>query len=449
MGIFCQPNGLRSTFCTRRRYETPCDSYFQCLLEFQEFGRRNPRDPGPTPQHRPGHVYCFQTAVLRTNRQISKEAEHVFYHTNRFVFIKHHYNLLKEFRHLPELFEKEGIKEFFERRGFPILATSQTARVFKHCSMEVSLGVRSNAPDSVPKEVRWNSRKENILRKGSWFMIAHEDLQQLCKIILEVQQCLYGTYRHTILVDVVNRVDQRRIRPKDGPIPLDANVQRLLEPFRRLHSIGKIIILGDVNGQYKSEIVASMMKGPPTAEVMINTACTTKAEGDEASHNGDFSSAVSAYEKAHSDIEAGHQPQFPLALVAKGKYAGRKISSAKEHLTFTLRLDMMMALLKLGEYRNASNWARMELLGSKGVISNAEFARMSYLSSQARRALGQSQLAFYELTEAVLRDPGNEAMAADLGNMTANVLVNSTAVLQWASSPRIQGVDRRGNTGQT
>lgn len=320
--------------------------------------------------------------------------------------------------------------------------------------MDVFLGLLSNAVGAVPLETWWNSGKVNESRTGNGFMIAHDDLQQLCKVTLEVHECLYGTYprsrNHTILlVDVVNRVDQRRTYLKDCSIPLDAKVKRLLDPFRRLHSIGQIVISGDVNEQYKSEIVASMMKEPPTAEVIINMACATKAEGDEAFHNEDFSSSVSAYEKAHSDIEAGHQPWLPSALVARGRYAGVPISSAKDHLTFTLRLDMVAALLKLREYRNASNWGRMELLGPKGVISNAEFARMWHLKSQASRALGQSEVAYHELVQAVLQDPGNKDMAADLGDMTANVLMNSTAILQWASLHRIQGVGRRGNAGQT
>lgn len=310
--------------------------------------------------------------------------------------------------------------------------------------MDVFLGTLSNPLDFILLEAWWDSGKGNQKRIGNVFMIACDDLEKLCSVILEVHQYLYGTYLrsrdHTVLlVDVVNCGDQGRTCLKDGSIPLDAKVQRLLKPFKRLHSISKIHISGDMNEQYRSEIVASMMKEPPTAEVMIDMACATKADGDEASRNGDCASSVSAYEKAHSDIEAGHQPSFPFALVAKGRYAGGLVSSAKEHLTFTLRLDIVAALLKLGEYRNASNWGSMELLVHEGVISNAEFARMWQLRSQASTALGRSKVAYHELVQAVLLQPKNKDMAADLGNMTANVLVSSTALLRWASSDRKEG----------
>lgn len=130
-------------------------------------------------------------------------------------------------------------------------------------------------------------------------MIACEDLQQLCRVILEVHHCLYGinfpSRDHTIvIVDVVNRGDQMRTCSKDCSIPMNARVQRLLEPFRRLYYIGNVIITGQVNEEHTNDIVASMMEVPLVAEDMINTACATKAQIDEAFHNKNSPSSVSA-----------------------------------------------------------------------------------------------------------------------------------------------------------
>lgn len=362
--------------------------------------------------------------------------------------IVHFYNLAPPFSHLPELFEKEGIREIFEQRGFPIIAMDQAARDFKYYAMEVFAGQVVNAGKSVPTERWWTREERKGWREGSMFMIASDDIRKFCRVILELHRHIYGSSPRSqdhsvVLIDVVTRGDQLTTCLDDGSIPVIAKVQRLLEPFRRLHSIGKVVIAGQIDDQYNSETVAIMMKEPPTSAEMIHTACATKAKGDEAFRNKDFPSSLSAYEKAYDDIEAGHQPSSPFTCITEGKYAGVHVLSAEKHLLFTLRMKIVATLLQLHEYENALNWADMTLYYSQNVVSKRESARFLHLKSQASRGLGLSEAALSDLVQAVLDDPDNKEVAADLGVLTANALKSSAAKIKWTPSSTISRVNRR------
>lgn len=81
---------------------------------------------------------------------------------------------------------------------------------------------------------------------------------------------------------------------------------------------------------------------------MMNAACTTKAEVDEALCNEDFPSSVSMYEKAYSGNIAGHQLSPPLARTIHESRVSD--SSAKQNLSFTLVVlppDIVAALRQL------------------------------------------------------------------------------------------------------
>lgn len=409
----------------------------------QEVKRSEPADINPRFEYWPGHLYNFQTAILSTNRQINKEAGHVLYSSNIFVSITHHYNVQPSLRHLTELFRKEGTKDVFEQRGYPILATGQAAREFKHYAMDVFPGKLPNVLDSPKLEKEWNNGKRKEWREVDVFMIACEDLQQLCMVILEINRCLYGasdiSRTYTLLfIDVLDGGNQLRTGLKE----------RLLEPFRRLHSIGYVSIAGEISEEYKSDIVASMRKEPPTAEDVIQTACATKAEGDKAFRNKNLMLSLSEYEKTYSDIEAGHQFAFAPALISNGKYAGLLFSRAKEHLLFTLCLNIIAVLLHLRAYQHAYNWGRVEQDTRKDLVSKTDFARLWHLRSQASQALGQSEAAYAELVHAVFLNPHDRDMAADLGSLTVNVLTSSAVTMKWTSSSRVWRYNSRDGAGQ-
>lgn len=131
---------------------------------------------------------------------------------------------------------------------------------------------------------------------------------------------------------------------------MTAKVQRPLKPFRRLYNIDDAVTAIQVNEQHKNENVASMTKKPPPTAVedMMNAACTTKAEVDEALCNEDFPPSVSMYDKAYSRIIAGHQLPLPLTRTTRGSRVS--VSSAKQNLLFTLVVlppDIVAALRQL------------------------------------------------------------------------------------------------------
>ena len=406
--------------------------------------------PGANPrfQYRPGHRYNFQTAILTTNQQINKEAGHILYHSNLFVSLTHHYNPAPAFKHITKLFEKEDIKDLLEQRGYPILATGQVARDFKHYAMDVFSGELPNVLDAPKLEKWWNNGKRKEWREVDVFMIACEDIQQLCTVILEVNRCLYGasdiSRTHTLIfIDVLDRGNQLRSGLKDGSIPIGAKEQRLLEPFRRLHSIGYVSIAGEISERYKSDIAASMKKEPPTAEEVIHTACATKAEGDKAFRKKNLVLSVAKYEKACNDIEAGHRSAFAPATIANGKYARLLFSKAKEHLLFTLRVNIIAVLLHLREYQHAHNWGKVEQDTRKDLVSKADFARLWHLRSSASIGLGKLEIAHAELVQAVALKPHDRDMAADLGSLIVNALSSSAATINWTASSMVWRFDDR------
>lgn len=91
--------------------------------------------------YQPTYTYRFQPAILRCNRQINEEATAVFHNTNLFISISHNYSHISP--------ENPGrmcslLEHYCEQEGLPILASIQSARLFKYFAMEIYFGKTLN-----------------------------------------------------------------------------------------------------------------------------------------------------------------------------------------------------------------------------------------------------------------------------------------------------------------
>ena len=338
-----------------------------------------------------------------------------------------------------------GLKDIFEQRGFPILAMYETARKFKHYAMEIKVGGLLIEPSGQS----WQPAKLKDRRSCQMFMIACDDFEQFCGVVLYINQFLripngYSTSTKIFLclyVDIIAPDYQNPIPPKnDTAVP--SSIQRLLEPLRRLHGIDAVVIKGAVSETYKENVKRSIMRKAPTADEMITTACALKTEGDDAFHSADFWSSVYAYEKAISMIEAVRQPRYCSALVKEGSYSGWLVLNAVQHLHYKLHLDIVSAFLLLHEYHRAHNWTMVELwsrtglMWNTGAVSDDEVAQLWYLKAQASKGLGKIDRAHHELKWALMLAPYSKDIVAEFGNLTLEALRTSRANMMWARSSR-------------
>lgn len=335
-----------------------------------------------------------------------------------------------------------GLKDIFEQRGFPILAMDETARDFKHYAMELMVG-------GILIEESWRPAKPENWRRCQMFMIACDDLEQFCGVVLYINHFLsipdsYSASTRILLclsVDIIAQDYQKPI-PSKNDTAVPSSIQRLLEPLRRLHGVGGVLIKGPASEIYKGKIRRSVMRGAPTADEMITTACTLKTEGDDAFRSADFWSSVYAYEKAISEIEAVQQPYPCSALVKEGSYSGWLVLNAVQHLHNKLRLDVVSAFVRLHEYHRAHNWTMVELWSrtgltwNTGAVSDTEVAELWYLKAQASKGLGKIDRAHHELERALVLAPYSKDIAADFGNLTLHALRTSKAKMMWARSSR-------------
>lgn len=334
-----------------------------------------------------------------------------------------------------------GLRGIFEQRGFPILTTDETVRDFKHLAMGIQvLGERTRRSRSGQL---WKQTKPEDW--GSWqiFMIACDDLEQFCGVVLYISHYMrMPTYYSRLIemhlgltVDIVAQ-DYHSPLPLKNDTAVQPSIQRLLEPLRRLHKVYTVLIRGPASETYKENVKKSIMREAPTAEEMITTACELKALGEDAFRKADFRSCVYTYEKAISDLEAGCQLCDPSTLVTEGKYSGSRVSKASRHLYFMLQLDLVTALLRLQSYDRAHNWTMVEAQMGGGVTSDAELAQMWYLRAQASREMGIIDRAHDELAQAVTLQPDRNDMAADFGRLTIEAFRSSKATMRWKLSSR-------------
>lgn len=253
------------------------------------------------------YAYQFHPSILCTNRQIEREASHVLYAENLLVRVSSCGRSLSA-----GTFGACG-----GGHAVPILAEGHHAERFSRHVMEFIM-LRDYAA---------SSSSENC------FVIAREDLPRFCwALLVKNLEWDEPLSRLTFAIEVRHYVDvpaaqgeaaaksQNKVEGQacvddavgveenaatdatDVIIPNDSvqkgtkctehQTRRLLEPFRRLHSVQAVHIEGPISGQYKASLLASMC-GPGPSDQELFDAASAKLEDAMLTYDaGDVSSAV-------------------------------------------------------------------------------------------------------------------------------------------------------------
>ena len=135
-------------------------------------------------------------------------------------------------------------------------------------------------------------------------------------------------------------------------------LRNLLDPFKLLYEVENLHIKGKVNEQYKQSVVSSATQPEPTVAEIINAASAIKIRGDEAFLKHEFDLALSLYTSALSEIQVNHYRLEYTGDLTTGDYAGMSTAHAVRTFKIRIHANLAAALVKVGEYRRATDHAR-------------------------------------------------------------------------------------------
>ena len=153
-------------------------------------------------------MYHFHPAILAVSRQINQEAGRTL-RENLFVKIETEY--------------VGGTKLY----GLPIVAEDDSASRVTYCASELTLVWYPETCDSGPL----------------FYMFAGDDMTIFCRILSRSD--LFG---RSLSIAIT------------GIAPTTTRILQLLEPFRRLHSMASVRITGQIDVEYKLDLIAKFQR---------------------------------------------------------------------------------------------------------------------------------------------------------------------------------------------
>lgn len=311
------------------------------------------------------YEYRFHPSILRTNRQIEREASRVLYTENLLIRVSSS--------------GRNSSSGAFGGNGkghaLPILATEDHAKRFTRHVMEIVM-----LRDYVPNFATWDGSRyfENC------FIIASDDLPRFCWILfvnnsqgweedeLLSRLALAVEIRHDMDVSTtqgetttgngsnfeyeVHNEDKAKLEGEaasGGSLPndriqtstscSDIQIRRLLEPLRRLHSIQVVHIEGPVSEHYKAPLEASMCGRGPSDKELFDVVLATYEDARITYDTGDLSSAVTKM-KQTLDIIDDYKDIAP-----GGPQGLSPLWDACKHMQFTTWTNLGWASLKKRE----------------------------------------------------------------------------------------------------
>ncbi|KAM0794968.1 hypothetical protein BDR22DRAFT_894661 [Usnea florida] len=268
-------------------------------------------------------VYQFHPAILVVNRQINHEAIQTV-HGNFLV------RVTLDFQ--------------FDTNSLPVLAKKDLACRVTYPAIEISI----------------IDTEHSHLNADPWsLMFAGDDMTTFCRI-LSRRYPFPGS-----LVIAVNGVAQ------------NTSVLKLLEPFRRIHGMASVKITGLIEDDYRSELIASMLKQAPDGDIVLQEIWNAIKEGDQAASIHDYSTAVSRFRKAFDETD-DYWKIYDTAdiIVESGVFNGQSLVIAFAQMLVILTTKIVRGNLKLKNFRQVADWHKW---GFRDVIKRI-------LRSEANRA---------------------------------------------------------------
>ena len=249
-------------------------------------------------------MYQFHPAILVVNRQINHEAIQTV-HGNFLV------RVTLDFQ--------------FDTNNLPVVAKKDLACRVTYPAIEISI----------------IDTEHSHLNADPWsFMFAGDDMTTFCRI-LSRRYPFPGS-----LMIAVNGMVQKK------------SVLKLLEPFRRIRGMASVKITGLIEDDYRSDLIASMLKQAPEGDVVLQEIQDAIKEGDQAASIHDYSTAVSRFRKAFDDMDDYRNIYDPADVVESG---GQSLFIAFAQMLVILTTKLVVGNLKLKNFRQVSYWHKWGL----------------------------------------------------------------------------------------
>lgn len=348
------------------------------------------------------YTYPFHKQILCTNRQVYREAIHIFRTENLFFrFTTNHPNV----GHI-----------LWESQGLLLLTHGIRAGSFRHRAMDVI----HYCPRSGTTGDHKNCDCAELDFKTCLFV--SDQLPNLLRTLRAYSQ--QGDRRlaqSSFAVSVFDDFDQWSTEAQPGTSYVCPRIRNLLDPFELLYDVDDLDIQGSVNDHYRQSIVASATQREPKVAKIVTTASAFQKQGDEAFRNHNFELSLSLYTSAISEVQVNHHWAEYTGFVTTGQYAGMSTPHAVRRFKIRIHSDMAGALVKVGEYRRATDHAKEAIKQRNTRESPPEEWEGLYLTitdcakpylwgGLAYEGLGDLNRAIYGVGEALFYYPGNKRL---------------------------------------
>lgn len=132
-------------------------------------------------------------------------------------------------------------------------------------------------------------------------------------------------------------------------------VRRLLEPFRRLHSINDLQIIGPPSDIYKAEVMADISETPPSNGNPLKYVLISLEEAISKFDSGDFASSISKFRTTLDELDDAIclRGNDSVTDPVMGRYAGFAFWDARDDIAFTVWTKLSWACLKTADVNTA------------------------------------------------------------------------------------------------
>ena len=322
----------------------------------------------------PGHDYDMDCTILRASRRVYSEAFTVLYYENIFVRV----------RCLHESFE--GLMDL---KGIPGVLKGRKAESFEYCTMSVDL------------DRLYNTFGLQIRRRATCWIIAFDDLQLLCHVLLYHHHIAHGSlFRHYEFSITVHRFFDLLFNQSSTGSTL---VRRLLKPFTVLHSVPHFKITGPINSinrEYCTNIIAQVSRKAPTLEEWFDIGLALREKSFEQLRQSNFKGAAETSRMAISHL---------ISSCSQETVAGTEwtsLSPEEQAATNDTYVDVIanlaLAYYHLENCDGAHFWAwfaTMSIPRNSTMRRMGLYAMLVYIKAMVLAYLGQKAYAVEELLE--------------------------------------------------
>ena len=276
------------------------------------------------------HIYDFSSSILRTNRQIGREASHVLYTENNFIRVSSSgpYHSAGTFN--------TGLS--WNGYGVHTLATHGQAQQFSRHRMDIVM-FREEIPLDEPEP----QFTENC------FVIAGEDLPRLCYTMILDE--LIRLDDLTLAIEVYSENAAALAVGESDESVNDPRMLGLLESLRGLHSLRGVHIEGSISDDLKTTLLIKML-GPPPSDLELfdqllgqfQDATSTQEQGDQ---DVAFTKMKSTYDTLKDHAILRPHDWDGRTVIPAGPYNGYTVRDAQRDIQIQVWMSLAWAYLQL------------------------------------------------------------------------------------------------------